>query len=101
MQLHPNFDILIETIGELRETMARNTAILEVNTEQLKEHIRRTELLEQSLDHHRDNTARQMEEALLPIKTFKAIAKFFGYVAAIGSGIGALAVIIRIFASKL
>lgn len=100
MQLHPEFGRLIESVSELRETMARNTAILEVNTDQLKEHMRRTDLLEDQIELHRRELDAKMEEALLPIKTVRALAKLGGYVAAIASGIGAVIFFIRL-AGKL
>lgn len=39
-----------ENIGEMRETLAKNTALLGVNTDLLDEHIRRTDILEKHVD---------------------------------------------------
>tara|TARA_R110000868_G_scaffold59698_1_gene183284 strand:- start:125 stop:376 length:252 start_codon:yes stop_codon:yes gene_type:complete len=46
-----------ERVDGIAETLARNTVVLEKNTESLKEHMRRTDLLET-----------QMETALWPIR---------------------------------
>ena len=39
-------DRLDEMVGEIRETLARNTTLLEINTQHLAEHMRRTDILE-------------------------------------------------------
>lgn len=66
-------------VDGIADTLAHNTAILEKNTESLKEHMRRTEILET-----------QMETALIPIKSVKILAYIFGLITAIGSGIMAV-----------
>ena len=76
---------IFEELSHVRETLARNTAILEVNTDQLKEHIRRTEALEAKVDLDRKEIDSKLEQALLPIKTVKALARFSGIVAALSS----------------
>ncbi len=81
-----DFEIkVIEEISHVRETLAKNTAILEINTDQLKEHIRRTEMLETRVEADRKEIDSKLEQALLPIKTVKALAKFSGIVAALSS----------------
>jgi hypothetical protein len=63
-------------MSHVRETLAANTAILEINTDQLAEHMRRTAALEQKVQADRDDTSAKLEEALLPIKTAKALGRF-------------------------
>lgn len=62
---------LRQRVDGIGETLAKNTAILEQNTDSLREHMRRTELLE-----------KQMDTALLPIRAIKWLASV---VIAIGS----------------
>jgi len=63
------FTYLRERIDQIADTLSKNTAILESNTESLKEHIRRTDLLEQ-----------QMDTALLPIHFMRWLAYGIGVV---------------------
>lgn len=65
-----------ERVDGIAGTLARNTAILEANTESLKEHMRRTELLEQN-----------METALLPIRAAKILGYILGLLGTIGGAI--------------
>lgn len=66
------FIYLRERIDQIADILSKNTAILEANTDSLKEHIRRTELLEQ-----------QMDTALLPIYFMKWLAYGIGIVGTI------------------
>lgn len=80
------FEIKVfEELSHVRETLVKNTTILEINTDQLKEHIRRTEALEAKVDLERKEVDRKLEEALLPIKVVKSLARFSGIVAALSS----------------
>ena len=54
------FTYLRERIDSISDTLSKNTAILESNTESLREHMRRTAMLEE-----------QMEMALIPIQFIK------------------------------
>lgn len=56
-----------KNILEIWKQLERNTSILEQNTEHLREHIRRTNLLEG-----------QMETALLPIRVFRILVYTLG-----------------------
>jgi hypothetical protein len=47
--MEPRLIRIEDTLGEMRETMARNTALLGVNTALLDDHIKRTELLEKQV----------------------------------------------------
>lgn len=39
-----------ETVGEMRESLVKNTTILEINTTLLDEHMKRTDLLEKQVN---------------------------------------------------
>lgn len=67
---------LRERVDGIGETLAKNTAILEQNTESLKEHMRRTELLE-----------KHMDVALIPIKATKWLVSVAAAIATIYSAI--------------
>ena len=63
-------------VGSIKEVLIRNTETLRYNTDNLAEHMRRTEILEQ-----------QMEIALTPIKFIKVASKV---VVGLGAIYGAL-----------
>lgn len=74
-----HIDILIEDvrvirsdITDMKEVLVQNTETLKFNTNNLAEHMRRTELLEKS-----------METALLPIKAAKLVSQVVIGVAAV------------------
>lgn len=74
-----HIDILVEDVRtirsdlvEVKEVLVRNTETLRYNTDNLSEHMRRTALLEKS-----------METALLPIKAAKLVSQVIVGVAAV------------------
>lgn len=44
--MHEDLQYLRERVDGIADTLAKNTAVLEANTSSLREHMRRTELLE-------------------------------------------------------
>lgn len=76
---------LFEDVAHIRETLAANTAILQVNTDQLKEHIRRTEALEEKVELDRTEMSAKIEEALLPIRTARALGRLSAGLAALST----------------
>lgn len=66
-------------VDGIADTLAKNTVVLEANTESLREHIRRTDLLE-----------KQMDTALIPIKAIKIGAYLLGLLGTIFGGIMAI-----------
>jgi hypothetical protein len=71
MDLRQEIENIREKLIEVIEILSRNTATLERNTEDMREHIRRTQILEE-----------QMQTALLPIKMFKVLGIIVSVVAA-------------------
>lgn len=70
-------------VDEMAETLVKNTVILEANTESLREHMRRTDLLE-----------KQMETALIPIK----VGKLLGYIIGLlGTAVGGILGLYQLF----
>lgn len=88
---------LVDDMAHVRETLATNTAILEINTDQLKEHMRRTQALESKVEIDRKELDTKLEEALLPIKTAKALGKFSAWLA----GLSTLVIIVYKIGSVL
>lgn len=50
MKLSDKLDKLIETVTDIKVEQAKQGIILQTNTEDLKDHMRRTEIAEQRLD---------------------------------------------------
>lgn len=74
--MHEEFKYLRNRVDGIADTLARNTTILEANTESLKEHMRRTELLEA-----------QVDRAIIPYNVMKWTAYILGLLGTIGGGI--------------
>lgn len=74
------FDRIQEHIIDIKETLTRNTATLERNTDDLSEHIRRTNLLEAKQDAFQNETEERIDavkvelrDATTPIRIMRAI----------------------------
>lgn len=65
-------------VDSIADVLARNTVVLEKNTESLQEHMRRTEILEE-----------QMDTALIPIKVGKVAVWVVGILSAVATVVGA------------
>lgn len=77
--MQKEFAYLRERVDSISDTLSKNTAILESNTESLREHIRRTEILEE-----------QMDTALLPIRVTKGALYILGVIGTIAGAVLAL-----------
>lgn len=80
-------DVIVDKIADIDKTLA-------VNTEQLKEHVRRSTALENLVDQYKLDTDKKIEEALLPVKTLKGLYSAAKLVVAIGAAISAASGII-------
>lgn len=60
-KLHEKLDKIVDNVGEIKVTQA-------IHTEQLKEHMRRTDLLEKKQDRHEENTKEEFERIEEEIK---------------------------------
>lgn len=67
---------LRQRVDGIADVLTKNTTVLEANTESLKEHMKRTELLEE-----------QMETALIPIKASKILAYVLGFIGTIAGAV--------------
>lgn len=95
MEQHTNqLNQLVEHVGDIRESLARNTAILDVNTESLKEHMAQTRTLREYVDKRFSEVDSNLDVALQPIKAFKFMAKVSAGVSAMG---GALYAVYKFF----
>lgn len=74
--LRDRVDGIAEVLIEQSKQLTRNTVILELNTESLQEHMRRTEALE-----------KQMDVALIPVKGLKWLGIL---ITLLGTAIGAI-----------
>ena len=73
-------DKVLDKLSEHGELLARHTVLHEKNTDDLDEHIKRTNLLEARIDKQEVSIASKLEEALLPIRSVRWLVK-------IGAGI--------------
>lgn len=89
-----NDEHLIERLDLINEKLATIDKTLAVNTEILNIHIKRSEALELLVQEVQKSTQIQLDEALLPIKTFKGVYSIAKTIAAIGAAVSALSAII-------
>jgi hypothetical protein len=67
-----------QRLDDVSDTLSRHTVILEANTESLREHMRRTDLLE-----------KQVDVALIPIRVSRAALVVLGVLGSIaGAAVG-------------
>ena len=71
-------DDLNDKLNDQAVVLARHTFLHEKNTEDLAEHIKRTNALETKQKAHEAHVHTQLSEALLPIKSFKFLTKLAG-----------------------
>ena len=69
---------MTDKLNDQAVVLARHTFLHEKNTEDLAEHIKRTNALETKQEAHEVHVHTQMSEALLPIKSFKFLTKLAG-----------------------
>ncbi len=85
MDMEAKIDRVLEIVNDVRINQAEQAVILARNTEDMRTHIKRTNLLE-----------KQVEKALFPIKALKYIVGGVGVVAAVISGVyGVVQIFIR------
>jgi len=76
-------DQIIETLTDIRVTLADHSHIMQRNTEDLAEHIRRTNILETRQEAH----GKDLQEALLPIKALKFVGSLIIGISAVTAAI--------------
>lgn len=76
-------DRILDKLTDMAVDIGRMALSVEKNTEDIGEHIRRTDLLEKKLDTYEEKYDDRLEEALLPIRWGKLTLKFTGWLAAI------------------
>lgn len=67
--MESKIDQIFESLSAIRVTLAEHTIVLQRNTEDVAEHIRRTNALEA----RHDEQSRRIEEAAFPVKAMKYI----------------------------
>lgn len=72
-RLEHKLDALFEMNVKQSGILERHSVLHEKNTEDLAEHIRRTDLIEERLEQQSKEQNIKMDEALLPIKAFKLL----------------------------
>ena len=68
-------DRLFEKLSDLAVDVARIATSVESNTDDIAEHIKRTNLLEEKLEKTEEKWHTQLDEALIPIKWGKVTLK--------------------------
>lgn len=111
----PQNDRVEDTLQKILDKLTEHTIILErhsflheQNTKDLTHHIKRTDLLEETLEETRkalekdfkdkhEKLEKDVEEAVAPFRAIKTLAKYAGYITAIGSAIALFIAIIKHF----
>ena len=84
---------IAKRLDDVHDRLSDIDKTLAVNTELLAVHIKRTDLLETALNEHKEKSAKQMDEALIPIRASRvgfSISKWISALGAAGSAIWAM-----------
>lgn len=79
-----------ESVSEIRNQSVVQSKILEVNTEQLKEHIRRTNALEERVEQTAEAFRNELKPVEDHVKFLNKLAKTISWIVGIGAGIAAM-----------
>lgn len=85
---------ILDKLEQMSEKLSDIDKTLAVNTEQLKDHMRRSDALEALVQEYKSDTDIQLEEALAPIKTLKGIYTISKWVAAVAAAVSGASAIL-------
>lgn len=88
-RIETKIDKITDKIETLSNLAAKHEVLHKKNTEDLAEHIKRTDKLEDRMEQHSTDHNKKLEEALLPIKAAK-------FLVALAVGISAIVAVIKL-----
>jgi len=84
-RIEQKLDKILDKLSEHGEMLAQHGVLHQKNAEELEKHIKRTDLLEQHMDQEHKDMKKNLEIALLPIKSFGWLVKIaLGLIAIVG-----------------
>jgi hypothetical protein len=89
-RIEQKLDKVLDALADHKATLSAHGVLHQKNAEELEKHIKRTDLLESHMDQEHKDMKKNLEIALLPIKSF-------GYLVKLALGVTALVALYKTF----
>lgn len=89
-KIDQKIDKVLDALAEHKAILAAHGVLHEKNSEELEKHIKRTDLLEKHMNKEHNDMKKNLEIALLPIKSFK-------FLVTLALGMAAIAGLLKLF----